>query len=146
MFFWPTGLHSIQKVTLELWIEQTNSYAHFDIHKRSPNRSPKSSQTKIYTQKWSKIRNESFSFKQKLLIGGSGLGSGFKIFEKYEISAFTGKKINVIAILENFLVSRESRCYEKLLWASSRANLGIAKFEVPHHFFWKFWLRHFIFR
>ena len=34
--------------------------------------------------------------------------SVFLIFEKYEMSAFTGKKINVIAILENFSVSFEN--------------------------------------
>ena len=32
----------------------------------------------------------------------------FSIFEKYEMSAFTGKKINVIAHFENILVSFEN--------------------------------------
>ena len=48
-------------------------------------------------------------------MGVSVFGPDFKIFEKYEMSAFTGKKIKVTGILENFLASREIQFYEKLL-------------------------------
>ena len=48
------------------------------------------------------------------------------------------KKIKVIAILENFLASREIQCYENCSEPASRANLGISKFDLPHHFFENF--------
>ena len=55
-----------------------------------------------YPQMLSKIEVELFSVNIKLLLRGSILGSNFYIFEKFGLSAFTGKKINVIAILEHF--------------------------------------------
>ena len=56
-----------------------------------------------YSQNLSKTQVELFSVNIKLLLGCSILGSNFYIFEKFGLSAFTGKKINVIAFLDQFL-------------------------------------------
>ena len=58
-------------------------------------------QTKIYTQKSSKK-------------------APFFKFEKYSLSAFTGKKINVVAILDRFAAYFET----KLILASRRLVVG----------------------
>ena len=63
---------------------------------------PLKSWSQKYPQNFNKTEVELFSINIKLLLRGFILGSKFYIFVKFKLSAFTGKKINVIAILENF--------------------------------------------
>ena len=67
--------------------------------------------------------------------GGSVLSSVFSIFEKYEMSAFTGKKINAIAILENFLSSCDSTICKKMDFGASDLDFQVQKIKMPYHFF-----------
>ncbi len=82
----------------------------------------------------SKIQIELFSINTKLLLRGLRFGSDFYIFEKYEMSAFTGKNIKVIAILEIFLASCESRCRKKWILGAPEPHFQAPKINVPYHF------------
>ena len=88
---------------------------------------PLESYSQKYPQNLSKTQVELFSVNIKLLLGGSILGSNFYIFKKFELSAFTGKKINVIAILENFLTSREFTYCENLIHGALKPHFQAQK-------------------
>ena len=77
---------------------------------------PLESYSQKYPQNLSKIQVEVFLVNIKLPVGGSVSGSVFYIFEKYGLSAFTGKKINAIAILINFLSSRDFTYCKKAIF------------------------------
>ena len=66
------------------------------------------------------------------------MSSVLYIFKKYEMSAFTGKKINAIAILENFLSSCESTICKKMDFGASDLDFQAPKIKVPYHFFENF--------
>ena len=54
------------------------------------------------------------------------------------MSAFTGKKINAIAILENFLSSCESTICKKMDFGASDLDFQAPKIKVAYHFFENF--------
>ena len=105
---------------------------------------PLKSCSQKYPQNLSKIEVELFSVNIKLLLRGSILGSNFYIFVKFKLSAFTGKKINGIAILENFLSSREFTYCKNLIFGALELHFQIQKSKYPSNFF-KFLLGRFIF-
>tara|TARA_Y100000593_G_scaffold80984_1_gene151303 strand:+ start:234 stop:581 length:348 start_codon:yes stop_codon:yes gene_type:complete len=92
---------------------------------------PLESYSQKYPQNLSKTQVELFSVNIKLLLRGSILGSNFYIFEKFRLSAFTGKKINVIAILENFLSSREFTYCENLIFGALELHFQAQKSKCP---------------
>ena len=61
-------------------------------------------------------------------------GSNFYIFENSGFSAFTGKKINVIAILENLLSSREFTYCKNLIFGALELHFQIEKSKCPSTF------------
>ena len=92
---------------------------------------PLESYSQKYPQNLSKTEVELFSVNIKLLLRGSILGSNFYIFENFGLSAFTGKKINVIAILENFLSSREFTYCENLIFGALELHFQARKSKCP---------------
>ena len=77
---------------------------------------------------------ELFSINIKLLLRDPILGSKFYIFEKFSLSAFAGKKINAIAIVENFLSPREFTYCKKLIFGAMELHFQVQKSKCPSTF------------
>ena len=57
------------------------------------------------------------------------------MFEKSELSTFTGKKINVLAILEKFFSSREIAYCENLIFGALEPHFQARKITFFENFY-----------
>ena len=58
----------------------------------------------------------------------------FYIFEKFKLSAFAGKKINAITILENFLSPREFTYCKNFIFRALELHFQVQKSKCPSTF------------
>ena len=138
MFFEPASLNIIQNFIFKLWIEQDDSWADFDIHKWSLFWSPWSPTAKNTLKIWVKLNLNIFQSIYNCNSGAPFWAPIFTYLKNSDCQLSLEKRINVIAILEHFLSSREFTYCENLIFWSSGTPFSGPKIKVPYHFFENF--------
>ena len=143
MFFGPAALNIIRNFIFKLCIEEKHPCAHFGIHKRSPKRSPWSSETKNTPKSWRKFELHLFQSTLNCHSGAPFWAPIFPYLKSTECQLSLEQKIIVVSFLEIFLAPCEYECCEKIDFLELRSLIPGSKIESALSLFWKFALGHF---
>ena len=127
---------------LQLWIsfetsfsnfelKKKNPCAHFGIHKRSPKRSPWSSETKNTPKSWRKFELHLFQSTLNCHSGAPFWAPIFTYLKSAECQLSLEQKIIVVSFLEIFLAPCEYECCEKSIFGAPEPHSGLQNWKCP---------------
>ena len=134
MFFGPAALNVVRNFIFKLWIEEKKPCAHFGIHKRSPKRSPWSSETKNTPKSWRKFELHLFQSTLNCHSGAPFWAPIFTYLKSTECQLSLEKNYCRI-FSRNFFSSLWICVLWRIDFWSSGASFRAPKLKMPYHFF-----------
>ena len=131
MFFGPAALNIIRNFIFKLWIEEKHPCAHFGIHKRSPKRSPWSSEVKNTPKNWRKFELHLFQSTLNCHSEAPFWAPIFTYLKSTECPLSLEQKIIVVSFLEIFLAPCEYECCEKSIFGAPEPHSGLQNWKCP---------------